>query len=269
MTVYNSSRKHPLTEYAAAAKLWRVWLHMGVQDVKGRFRNSVLGPLWILINLSATMAAVGIIFGKLFHQPMEEFLPFLTLGLAIWAFMTSALTEGGSAFVNAEGYIKQFSFPKVTYLYRAMVPYLVVFCVGMLVFFAVALAYGRKFDLGALWFLPGFLLFIVINFFHLVIVAHLGARFRDLPHLLSGLIQIGFYVTPVMYTVTMLKDRGLGFIYQYNPLYYLIEIVRYPLLNNASPPEEVWMVAVGYAVLIGIAAFAVMKRMSHRIVYVL
>lgn len=269
MTVYNSSRKHPLAEYVAAAKLWRVWSHMGIQDVKGRFKNSFLGPLWILINLSATMAAVGIIFGKLFHQPMEEFLPFLTLGLAIWGFITSALTEGGSAFVNAEGYIKQFSFPKVTYLYRAMVPYIVVFCVGMVVFFVVALAYGRDFHAGALWAFPAFLLFLAINFFHLVIVAHMGARFRDLPHLLSGLIQIAFYVTPVMYTVTMLKDRGLGFVYQYNPLYYLIEIVRYPLLNNASPPVEVWSVSIGYAVVAGLAAFLITKKMSHRIVYVL
>lgn len=264
-----SSRKHPLTEYIGAARLWRVWLHMGVQDIKGRFRNSALGPLWILINMSATIGAVGLIFGKLFHQPMEEFLPFLTLGLAIWGFITAALTEGGTAFVNAEGYIKQFAFPKVTYLYRAMVPYLAVFAIGIAVFFVVAIAYQRPFSWGALWVVPFLLLFVVINFFHLVIVAHVGSRFRDLPHMLTGLMQIGFYVTPVMYTVTMLHERGLDFIYRINPLYYVMEIVRYPLLNSDAPPKDVTLVALGYAVFTGLFALLVVRKMSHRIVYVL
>ncbi|MGF6769027.1 ABC-type polysaccharide/polyol phosphate export permease [Paraburkholderia sp. GAS199] len=269
MVTYSSNRTRPLTEYVTAARLWRVWLHMGLQDLKGRFRSSVLGPLWILINLSATMGAVGIIFGRLFHQPMRDFLPFLTLGLAIWGFMTSALTEGASSFVHAEGYIKQFSFPKVTYLYRAMVPYMVVFSVGLFVFFVVAIAYGRPFTWGALWAIPGFLAFVIINFFHLIIVAHVGARFRDLPHLLTGLIQIAFYVTPVMYTVDMLKQRGLDFVYLMNPLYYLIEIIRYPLMNNAAPPMPVVGLALGYGALVGIIAIIVIKKMSARIVYVL
>ncbi|CAE6845110.1 ABC transporter permease [Paraburkholderia domus] len=269
MVTYSSNRTRPLAEYVTAARLWRVWLHMGLQDLKGRFRSSILGPLWILINLSATMGAVGIIFGRLFHQPMQDFLPFLTLGLAIWGFMTSALTEGASSFVHAEGYIKQFSFPKVTYLYRAMVPYMVVFSVGLLVFFVVAIAYGRQFTLGSLWAIPGFLVFTLINFFHLIIVAHVGARYRDLPHLLTGLIQIAFYVTPVMYTVDMLKARGLGFVYMMNPLYYLIEIIRYPLMNGAAPPTEVVGLALGYGALVGIIAIIVIKKMSARIVYVL
>jgi ABC-2 type transport system permease protein/lipopolysaccharide transport system permease protein len=122
MIIYNSASSRPsLAEFVSAAKLWRVWVHMGLQDVKSRFRSSALGPAWILINLGAVIAAIGVIYGRLFHQPMNEFLPFLTLGLVIWTFISSALVEGSSAFVVAEGYIKQFPFPKIIYLYRAIV----------------------------------------------------------------------------------------------------------------------------------------------------
>jgi ABC-type polysaccharide/polyol phosphate export permease len=270
MITYNSGSSRPsLAEFVSAAKLWRVWLHMGLQDVKSRFRSSALGPAWILINLGAVIAAVGLIYGRLFHQPMNEFLPFLTLGLVIWAFIGSSLTEGSMAFIIAEGYIKQFPFPKIIYLYRAMVPYVVVFMIGLFVFFVCMALYQRHIGWGALWAIPGFVLFLVINFFHLVIVAHVGVRFRDLPHLLGSLIQIAFYLTPVIFTVTMLKDRGLAFVYMFNPLYYLIEILRYPLLNSEPPPAEVIYVSLAYCVVAGIVATIVVKKMSQRIVYVL
>lgn len=270
MITYSSGDKGPLvSEFLKAAKLWRVWLHMGLQDVKSRFRNSVLGPTWILINLGAVIAAVGLIYGRLFHQPMNEFLPFLTLGLVIWAFISSSLVDACHAFVVAEGYIKQFPFPKVIYLYRAMVPYIVVFLIGLVVFAGTMILYGRSVGWGALWAIPGFVLFVAINFCHVVIVAHLGARFRDLPHLLGSLVQIAFYLTPVIFTVTMLKDRGLAFVYMLNPLYYLIEIVRYPLLNSDAPPMEVVYVALGYCVVVGLVAALVVKKMTKQIVYVL
>ena len=173
------------------------------------------------------------------------------------------------AFVVAEGYIKQFPFPKPIYLYRALVPYTVVFTIGLIVYFAVVASYQRHVGWGALWAIPGFALFLAINFFHVVIVAHVGVRFRDLPHLLGSLMQIAFYMTPVIFTVAMLKDRGLSFIYAFNPLYYQIEIMRYPLLNSEAPPPEVIIVALGYCAVVGALAVFVVKKMSRRIVYVL
>ncbi|WP_431821621.1 ABC transporter permease [Burkholderia sp. F1] len=270
MITYNSaSANSSLREFVSAAKLWRVWLHMGLQDVKSRFRSSALGPGWILVNLAAVVGAVGLIYGRLFHQQMNEFLPFLTLGIVIWTFITSSLVDGGMAFVAAEGYIKQFPFPKPIYLFRALVPPTIVFAIGLLVFFAVMAFYERHVGWGTLWAIPGFVLFIMINFFHLVIVSHVGVRFRDLPHLLGSLLQIAFYMTPVIFTVTMLKDRGLSFVYAFNPLYYLIEIMRYPLLNSASAPLDVIYVALCYCAVVGILAMIVVKKMSRRIVYVL
>lgn len=270
MITYNSaSANSTMKEFVSAAKLWRVWLHMGFQDVKSRFRSSALGPGWILVNLAAVVGAVGLIYGRLFHQPMNEFLPFLTLGIVIWTFITSSLVEGSMAFVVAEGYIKQFPFPKPIYLYRALVPYTVVFTIGLVVYFVVVAFYQRHVGWGALWAIPGFALFLAINFFHVVIVAHVGVRFRDLPHLLSSLMQIAFYMTPVIFTVAMLKDRGLSFIYAFNPLYYQIEIMRYPLLNSEAPPPEVIIVALGYCAVVGALAVFVVKKMSRRIVYVL
>lgn len=242
---------------------------MGTQDVKARFRRSLLGPLWIFLNLGLMMLAVGLIFGRLFHQPMAEFLPFLSLGLVIWGAIGSALGEGALTFVNAEGYIKQFSFPKAIYIFRTLISIHIVFLVGLIVYFLVAASYGRLNILGVAYAVPGFFLFVLINFSHAVICAHLGAKFRDVPHMVGAAFQMLFYVTPVMYTVEMLKSRQLDFIYKFNPLYYMIEVIRLPMLQGVLPGWRIYFPTLVYAVLtLGLAAFIV-RKMSNRIVYVL
>ena len=91
-----------LNDSFAALKVWRVWMFLGLQDVKARFRRSFVGPLWILINLGMFVVGAGVVYGLLFRQEMSEFLPFLTAGFVIWGFIVSTLTEGGYAFINAD-----------------------------------------------------------------------------------------------------------------------------------------------------------------------
>src|SRR6266852_5714740 len=114
----------------AACRLWRVWTFLGIQDIKARFRRSFIGPLWILLNLALFAGAAGFVYGVIFDQPMAEFLPFLITGIVIWGYLLSTLTEAGGAFIGAEGYIKQFSYPKQIYLLRALVSYTVNLLIG-------------------------------------------------------------------------------------------------------------------------------------------
>ncbi|WP_373316895.1 ABC transporter permease [Chitinolyticbacter albus] len=240
-----------------------------MQDVKTRFQRSLLGPLWIFLNLGLMMLAIGLIFGRLFHQPMAEFLPFLSLGLVIWGTIGASLGEGAITFVGAEGYIKQFPFPKAVYIFRALVSMHVVFLTGLIIYFFVALSYGKFNLLGIVFSLPGVLFFVLTNFAHVVICAHLGAKFRDVPHMISAAFQVLFYVTPVMYTVEMLKSRHLDFIYLFNPFYYMIEIIRRPMLQGVMPGWDVYLPALGYAVFVLAFAAFIVKKLSNRIVYVL
>lgn len=263
------SKHKLLADTSNAIKLWRVWTFLGVQDIKARFRRSFIGPLWILLNMAFFVGGAGVVYGLLFGQPMDEFLPFLTSGFVIWGFIVSSLTESGLAFVNAEGYIKQFSYPKQIYLLRALVSSLIILLIGTSALIPVQLVFHRFELVGWFMAIPGIVLLVLAALGHITICAYLGTRFRDLPHAFGGVLQVMFFVTPIMFPVKVLKERHLDFVYQYNPLHYLIDVVRSPILQGEFALMESYVFAGVYVLVVwGIAALMA-RRFDKRVVFML
>lgn len=258
-----------LVDSIQSIKVWRVWLFLGLQDIKAKFRRSFIGPLWILLNMAFFVGGAGVVYGLMFGQPMSEFLPFLTAGLVIWGFIISSLTESGLAFINAEGYIKQFAYPKQIYLIRPLVVYTIVFLIGLSALIPVQLLFQRFSIEGWLWAIPGLLLLLLAALGHIVICAYLGTRFRDLPHAMGGVLQVLFFVTPIMFPIKLLKERHLDFVYQYNPLHYLIDVVRHPILEGEFSLPENYLFAGLYVVVVWVIAAVVAKRLDSRLVFLL
>ena len=92
-----------------SALLWHIWTRLGVQDVRLKFRRSMLGVGWIFMNLAVMVASIGFIYTHLLGQDPRAFVPYLTIGLITWGYLTTSIVEGGNAFVNAVGYVKQIS----------------------------------------------------------------------------------------------------------------------------------------------------------------
>ncbi|CKM79454.1 O-antigen/lipopolysaccharide transport integral membrane protein ABC transporter RfbD [Mycobacterium tuberculosis] len=88
-----------------------LWLHLGWQDIKQRYRRSVLGPFWITIATGTTAVAMGGLYSKLFRLELSEHLPYVTLGLIVWNLINAAILDGAEVFVANEGLIKQLPAP--------------------------------------------------------------------------------------------------------------------------------------------------------------
>src|ERR1700760_2653627 len=95
-----------------------LWLHLGWQDIKQRYRRSVLGPFWITIATGTTAVAMGGLYSKLFHLDLAVHLPYVTLGLIIWNLINASILEGADVFVANEGLIKQLPTPLSVHVYR-------------------------------------------------------------------------------------------------------------------------------------------------------
>lgn len=258
-----------LSDNIKALKNWRVWFHLGMADIRNKFARSLVGPIWIVLNLALWVGGIGVIYAALFQQETQQFLPFLTIGFVVWGFLTQTITDGGNAFVFAEGYIKQFIYPKQIYVLRVLVNATVPLLIGTAIFFVVMLLFNNPLHFGMLWAMPGFVLLLLVAYFHASIMAYASVRFRDLPHGMTSLLQVLFFVTPVFFPVKILKERGLDFIYQLNPLYYLIEAVRYPMINASPAPNDVYAIVVGYLVFLFVVLMVVAKRFDKRVVYML
>ena len=258
-----------LTDSWQALRVWRVWLFLGVQDVKARFKRSAIGPLWIFLHMSLFVAGAGILYGVMINQPMKILLPYLVTGFTLWAMVVSSLTESGWAFVNAEGYIKQFCYPKQIYLLRTLVSSTIIMLITLPAIIPIQLYFGSFSIVGWLLAVPGLLLLLLAALGHITVCAYLGVRFRDLPHAAGGLLQVAFFVTPVMFPAKLLQERHLALIYEVNPLYYLLEVARHPILQGELAAPEIYAFAGVYILLVWAFAGLVATSLDSRIVLLL
>ena len=252
-----------------SVKLWHIWTRLGLLDLRMRFRRSAVGPGWVFLNLSVLVMAIGFIYANLLGQDAHYFIPYLTAGLILWNYLTNSIVEGGNAFVNCEGYIKQISLPIYLYVFRFFVSIGTNACISALAFVVVALAYRVRPGFGTLWAIPGAVILAAASFSLILILAHLNARFRDVAQLAGVLMQVGFYVTPVLFPASLLRARGLNAIFDFNPLYHFLEVVRQPLLFAAPASASNYIGSLVSLALLLLIGLALMSYYGRRIVFAL
>ncbi len=256
-----------LTEVARSFGLWHIWVRLGVQDVRLRFRRSAIGVGWIFMNLAIIILAISFIYGNLLGQDLRTFIPYLTVGLVTWNYLTNSIVEGGNAFISSEGYIKQISLPLYIYVLRFFVSIGLTALISLAAYVFVALLFGVAFRPGTLWALPGLLLLMAASLLLITIFAHLNARFRDDAHVAAVAMQVLFYITPVIFPAELLRERGLGWVLDFNPLYHLMEVVRQPLLYARAADGLNYAVVAGELLVLAAAAGWLIRFYHRRIVY--
>ena len=244
--------------------LWPLWVRLGWNDILQRYRRSVLGPFWLTASMAIMVISLGILYAELFNAPIRDFLPFLCVGLLVWNLIASYLTEGGTLFTGSESYIKQIRLPYSVYVYRSAWSKLIIFAHNFIIYFGILLYFEIWPGAVALLALPG-LLFVLINGAAAsLVIGMVSARFRDVPQLINSVVQIIFFVTPIMWQPELLRNRT--YIAEYNPFFHLIEVVRAPLLGNMPSNMSYWAVLLITAINIAVVG-AFFVRFRSRISY--
>lgn len=264
----NNEAARTLRDVIRSLGLWHIWIRLGLQDVRLKFRRSAVGVGWIFLNLAVLVSSIGFIYANLLGQDTREFIPYLTIGMILWAYLTSSIVEGGNAFVHSEGYIRQISLPVYVYVMRFFVNASVTAAISMIAYVVVAIIYRVPIGVGTWYALPGALMVMTASLLFITIFAHLNARFRDIAHLASVGMQVLFYVTPVIFPARLLKGRTeLGWVVDFNPMYHLIEVVRAPLLTAAPADGMSYTVTLLVLALLTAVAAIVIALNQRRIVF--
>lgn len=221
---------------------------LGWQDIKQRYRRSKLGPFWLTISMGVMIGMIGLVFGQVFKSPMQEYLPFLASGIIIWTFFSSCLMEGSSAFIDAAGMIRQLSLPLSIYPARVIWRNLVIMGHNIIILPFVFLCVGKGISWTLLLVIPGLCLVLLNVFWMSLVLGTICARFRDMPQIVNSLLQVFFYVTPVIWMPNALNPRSANLLMDPNPIYHLMQIIRAPLLGQAPTPLN-WCVASTLALL--------------------
>lgn len=265
-----SAAADTLRDVIRSAALWHIWTRLGMQDVRLKFRRSAIGASWIFVNLAVMVLSIGFIYANLLGQEPREFIPYLTIGMILWGYLTNSIVDGGNAFIHAEGYVKQISLPIYIYIFRSFVSISVTMLITMLAFAIVALVYQLPVRPATLLAIPGLLMVMTTALLLITIFAHLNARFRDIAHMTTVGMQVLFYVTPVIFPASLLQHRrDLALVIDLNPLYHLLEVVRQPLLHATAAAWHSYAAVGVVLVVLFAASAAVIGAFQRRIVFAL
>lgn len=241
-------------------------LMLGWQDIRQRYRRSKLGPFWLTISMGVMIGMIGIVFGQVLNTPVKEYLPFLATGLILWAFFSTCIMEGSSAFIDAQGMIRQLDIPLTLYSIRVLWRNIVIFFHNVIILPLVFFAVGRGITFDIVWLVPGFLVFAWNMLWMSLLLGVFCTRFRDMPQIVNSLLQVFFYITPIIWMPNVINPRSASLLVEPNPLYHLIQIVRAPILGYA-PTSMNWIISLVMALLGSLIALSLFGKYKKRIAY--
>lgn len=253
-----------LLDISEGARAHRLWCMLGWQDIRQRYRRSKLGPFWLTISMGALVSGLGVLYSSLFKIDVADYLPFIAAGFVVWGLISTMITDGCDTFIGGEGIIKQASLPLSVHVYRVVWRNLIVFAHNVVIFFAVAAVFSIWPGWTGLLALPGLVLLCLNGVWLGLLLGLVSARFRDVPQIVASVVQIAFFLTPIIWKPELLPDRAL--VLDLNPFYHLVEVVRAPALGQA--PESVsWLAAIGITAVGWLAALAMYRAYRWRIAY--
>ncbi|MFF5991450.1 galactan export ABC transporter permease subunit Wzm/RfbD [Prauserella flavalba] len=271
------------------ARQRELWGHLAWQDIKQRYRRSVLGPLWITLSMGITALGLGLLYSQLFGAEIATFLPYITTGFIVWNFILGCLTEGTDTFIANEGLIKHLPAPLSVYVLRTVWRQSIMLAHNLIIYFLViAIFWGSVTTPGysiteggvpqpglnwsVLLAIPAFVL-VAINAGWVVLLFGIAStRFRDIPQVVTSLINLLFFMTPIVWSTDILKDKfgeSAGWrdlVAELNPLYHFIQLVRAPLIGNEQSWHH-WAVVGAFTIVGWALALLVMRNYRARVSY--
>ncbi len=260
-----SQTRAALEDFRAALRKWRLWLSLAWLDVKQRYRRAVIGPFWITISMLVLVLSLGVLYAGIFRLDVAEFLPYIAAGFVTWFFFSNSISDSTGVFVAAEGLIKYGGIPVSLHVLRLIFRNLIVGLHNISVMLLMYVWQPNLLSWNLLYLVPGLALMVANLLWVALVVGILCTRFRDLPPIIGNLLQVLFFVSPIVYQRAALPEN-LSFIAYLNPVFYFVEVVRAPLLGQAPIPAAFAVLAVcavvGWAI-----AFRFFARTRARIAY--
>jgi ABC-type polysaccharide/polyol phosphate export permease len=241
-----------------------LWRTLGWADIRFRYRRTTLGPFWLTLSTGVMVFAIGLLYAGLFHQEIASYIPSLAIGLIAWNFFVTCITEGCSVFIVAGGFIKSYTIPLPVYVMRLLWRNIIIFLHNFLIIVVVWIVF--RWQISPIVFLSviGYAIMLVLIVGMVLFFGVLCTRFRDMPQIVASILQLLFFVTPIMWLPSALGNRH--WIVEYNPLFSIIEVVRAPLLNQV-PELRLWLIALGCALLSLLFGAIFYDRYGFRVPY--
>lgn len=234
----------------ASVRAARIWYALGLNDIVARYRGSVLGPFWITLTTAVFVLGIGFLYAGLMKVSIERYLPWMSTGLVVWGLISQTVLEGGEAFIAAGNVMRQTSLPAPIFVWRVVWRNILNFVHQAPVLIVLGLKFHYIFKINLLMALGGIILILLNLSWFSLLCAVACARFRDFKQILSSLMQLLFFLSPVLWIPSDLQGLG-GKLMAANPVVHLLDVLRGPLIG-----QDISLFSVAYLAVSAVAGWA-------------
>ena len=243
---------------------WRLALALARLDLRNRYRGSVLGPLWMSLSTLIMLIGLGLLYGALFKFKLSNYLPHLAVSLIVWQWMAGFINDSCATLTSADGVIRQMRLPYTLHALRVAFRNTLVAAHSLPLIPIVFLIFRQVPGPEALLAIPGLVLIGINMLAGGLLLGMVCARFRDIPPIVANVVQLAFFVSPILWKPELLGDAMVWM--AFNPFYALLETVRGPLLEGGGPPLA-WLAAIFFTTLHVVLAGFLFARFRSRIAF--
>jgi lipopolysaccharide transport system permease protein len=197
-------------DVAETLQLWRLVWKLSFLDIRLRYRGSMLGPFWLTLSTGVMIGALGFLYAGLFHTDIHTYLPYLSLSLILWNFLSALTAEGCTCFTVSESMIRASRMPLTLHAARVVIRNFLVFAHNIVVVVVVFAVMRKMPGAQSYMIVPAFVLWFIDGFAICLLIGAFCARFRDVPPIVGSIMQIAFFVTPILWSPAVLQHRHLA-----------------------------------------------------------
>ena len=233
------------------------------KEIRGRYKGSFLGVLWSFINPLLQVLVYAIVFPYIMRNTVDNYLIFLVVGIIPWTFFTTCINQGIASIRANAGIIKKVYFPREILLISQVLSGLVNFMISCVIIFVFCFAFGYGISIQVLMLPVVALIQSILILGIILILSSLNAYIQDLEYIVSFLLTMGMYATPVIYDLSLLDGAGiLGKIIRMNPLTILVMSYRDIFMYHVWPPMKQLGAVALLALVILIIGYKVFKKLE-------
>lgn len=266
--IYDSSQRRArvLEELTALFQFRDLLAQLVARNIKTRYKRSVLGVAWTMLNPLLTMAVLAIVFSNLFRLTLPFFPVYVLSGLVVWSFFSQTTTSIMHELIWGGSLIHRIYVPKTVFAGSALGTGLVNIAIALVPLALIMIVSGAPLS-PALLFLPVPLALLALYTLGVgLLLSILAIRFGDVVDMYQILLMAWMYLTPIMYPPEIIPDH-LQWVLAVNPVYYMLQAFRAPILHGTLPDASLLGACVAIALVFGSVGLWVFASNADDIAY--
>ncbi|HWS23700.1 MAG TPA: ABC transporter permease [Anaerolineales bacterium] len=240
--------------------LFMIW-----RDIKVRYKQTLLGALWAVIQPVMTMLVFNFLFNNV-AKVSSDGIPypiFSFTALLPWGLFTTALNQASRSLTSNRNMITKTYFPRLVLPIASVLSGLVDFLIALVILFGMMFYFKMTPTISALWAVPLFVLLAIVTALGVALwLSAINVKYRDVGYALPFLTQFWLFITPVAYSSSVISDQW-QLIYSLNPMAGVVNGFRWALLGAGNPPDLNVAISAGIAIIILLSGLVYFRNMER------